>query len=280
LRALYGMRGEPVPGSTTWGANLDYTDSPTITYTPVTGEEFATRVLAPIPPTTIIYLSQSGWSIDRVLECCVQQINDVGNAPIHEVTQGEVLDTSRFRRVAELLKQAQDAGYLRFGIEYVAGQSGTYLYLPPVPATLGNEAKELKTLLGLPPEAATKVRLTGNAVRTEPNELAMQTRSLYAAMYALAQRVPVPAEHVRDHQAATRPSADAMESASPWMRVEHNRLPQVDPFSQVFYNGYWFYIDKSDWSSKRTFALLTYLFSLQSTAKEQSAPLLTVPAGR
>jgi hypothetical protein len=108
----------------------------------------------------------------------------------------------------------------------------------------------------------------------------MQTRSLYAAMYALAQRIPVPVEHVRDHQAATRPSADAMESASPWLCVEHSRLPQVDPFAQVFYNGYWFYIDKSDWSSKRTFALLTYLFSLQSTAKEQTAPLLTVPAGR
>jgi hypothetical protein len=108
----------------------------------------------------------------------------------------------------------------------------------------------------------------------------MQTRSLYAAMYALAQRVPVPAEHVRDHQATTRPSADALESASPWLCVEHSRLPQVDPFAQVLYNGYWFYIDKSDWSSKRTFALLTYLFSLQSTAKEQSAPLLTVPTGR
>jgi len=145
---------------------------------------------------------------------------------------------------------------------------------------LENEAKELKTLLGLPPEAATKLRLTGNAVRTEPNEVAMQTRSLYAAMYALTQRISVPAEHVRDHQTATRPSADTLESASPWLCIEHSRLPQVDPFAQVFYNGYWFYIDKSDWSSKRTFALLTYLFSLQSTAKEQMAPLLTVPAGR
>ena len=280
LRALYGMRGEPVPGSHTWDANLSYSDSPTITYTPVTGEEFATRVLAPIPPTTIIYLSQSGWSIDRVLGCCVQQINDVGNAPTHELAEGGAVDTSRFRRVAGLLKKAQDAGYLRFGIEYVAGQTGTYLYLPPVPATLENEAKELKTLLGLPPEAATKLRLTGNAVRTEPNEVAMQTRSLYAAMYALTQRISVPAEHVRDHQTATRPSADALESASPWLCIEHSRLPQVDPFAQVFYNGYWFYIDKSDWSSKRTFALLTYLFSLQSTAKEQMAPLLTVPAGR
>jgi hypothetical protein len=280
LRAMYNMRGEPVPGSNTWDANLSYSDSPTITYTPLTGEEFASRVMAPIPPTTIIYLSQSGWSIDRVLQCCVQQINDVSNLPIHELAEGKAADVSRFRRVAELLKRAQDAGYLRFGIEYAPNQTGTYLYLPPVPAALEKEAKELKALLGLPAEAVNKVRLTAEAVRSEPNEIAMQTRSVYAAMYALAQQIPVPAEHIGNRQTSTRASAAAEEGAPQWLRIEYSRLPQVDAFAQVFYNGYWFYIDKSDWSSKRTFALLTYLFSLQSTAKEQAAPLLTVPAGR
>jgi hypothetical protein len=280
LRAMYNMRGEPVPESHTWGANLAYTDSPTITYTPLTGEEFATRVMAPIPPTTIIYLAQSGWSVDRVLECCVQQINDVGNSPIHEVTQAEAPDSGRFQRLAELLKKAQDVGYLRFGVEYAANQNETFLYLPPVPAALEKEEKELRELLGVPPEAVNRVRLTASAVRAEPNEIAMQTRSLYAAMYALAQEVAVPREHIRGRQASTRPTAEEPERASRWLRIEHSRLPQIDPFAQVLYNGYWFYIDKSDWSSKRTFALLTYLFSLQSAAKGQAGPLLTVPAGR
>jgi hypothetical protein len=51
-----------------------------------------------------------------------------------------------------------------------------------------------------------------------------------------------------------------------------------DAFAQVFYNGYWFYIPKSDWRSKRTFALLTYLFSLQATEAGEG-PLVTIPAG-
>jgi len=280
LRALYNMRGEPVPGSNTWDANLSYSDSPTITYTPLTGEEFANRVMTPIPPTTIIYLSQSGWSIDRILETCVQQINDIGNAPIHELAQAASPDISRFRRLAELMKRAQDGGYLRFSIEVVADQSATYLYLPPVPARLESEAREIRELLGLSSEPAQKLRLTGHALRLEPNEVAMQTRSLYGCMYALAQGVSVPAEHVRSHQTSTRPSPTDEEDASRWLRVQHSRLPQVDPFAQVLYNGHWFYIDKSDWSSKRTIALLTYMFSLQSTAKGQGAPVLTVPAGR
>lgn len=280
LRGIYGMRGEPVPGSQTWGANLDYTDSPTITYTPLTGEEFALRVMAPIPPTTIIYLCQSGWSIDRVLETCVQQVNDIANAPIHELAQAEAPDTSRFRRLAEVLKKAQDGGCLRFGIESIAGENATYLHIPPVPAALEGEAKEIRELLGLSSEPSHKVRLTGHAVRLGPGEIAMQTRSLYGCMYALAQSIFVPAEHVRGHQTSTRPSPVDGEDGPRWLRVEHSRLPQIDPFAQVFFNGYWFYIEKSDWSSKRTFALLTYMFSLQSTARGQAEPLLTVPAGK
>ncbi|HVP10635.1 MAG TPA: hypothetical protein VMV94_05535 [Phycisphaerae bacterium] len=280
LRAVYNMRGEPVPGSHTWGANLEYTDSPTITYTPLTGEEFSNRVMAPIPPTTIIYLSKSGWSIDRLLECCVQQINDVGNTPIHELKEAEPPDISRFRRLAELLKKAQDSGALRLGVEYNAGQSATYLYLSPVPQEMAGEAAEVRSLLGLPEGAANRIRLSAGDTRTEPNEVAMQTRSVLATMYALAQAIPVPAEHLRNRQVSDRLPADGEEAAPKWLRVEYSHLPQVDPFAQVFYNGYWFYIDKSDWSSKRTFALLTYLFSLQATTKGQAEPLLTVPAGR
>jgi hypothetical protein len=280
LRALYGMRGEPVPGSHAWDANLAYSDSPTISYTPLTGEEFSRRVMAPIPPATIIYLSQSGWSIDRLLECCVQQINDVGNSPIHEVAQTEAPDAGRFQRLADLLKKAQDAGFLRCSVEAVADQNMTYLVLPPVPPGWEREAKELRGLLDLPGETPGKFRLTSGAVRREPNEIAMQTRSLLAAMYALAQGIDVPSEHVRASQVSSRPSAAEQDSDSQWLCIRHSHLPQVDPFAQVLYNGYWFYIDKSDWSSKRTFALLTYLFSLQSTAQAQMAPVITVPAGR
>jgi hypothetical protein len=280
LRGVYGMRGEPVTGSNTWGANLDYEDSPTISYTPVTGEEFANRVMAPIPPTTIIYLSQSGWSFDRILECCVQSINGLANTPIHELDEPGPVDDGRFRRLAALFKKCQDAGVLRFGVEYDEGQAATYLYWPSVPMEWESEANEVKGLLGLPAGPLKKVRLTGNAVRLQPDEIAMQTRSLLAAMYALAQEVPVPAEHLRSHQASTRPWAQEEESALRWLNIRHSRMPQLDPFVQVFYNGLWFYIDKSDWSSKRTFALLTYLFSLQATAKGQTGPVVTVPAGK
>ena len=82
LRALFDVRPDPVPMSR-WGTNLGWQDRPTVTYTPVQGEEFANRVMSPIPFTTIMSLAESGWNIDQVFECCVQSVNDLGNNPIH-----------------------------------------------------------------------------------------------------------------------------------------------------------------------------------------------------
>jgi hypothetical protein len=280
LRAIYGIRGEPPQEHQTWEANLDYSDTPTISYAPLTGQDFSDRVMAPIPPTTIIYLSESGWSIDRILETCVQGINDVRNVPLHETEGPDSIDVGRFRRLAKLLKQAQDAGILRLGVEQEAGQNATYLYTSMPPPELAPMQQEVRELLGLPPEASGKIRLSDSAVRRSPDEVAMQTRSVLATMYALAQQIDVPSEHLDNDQAPATRSVAEQNAAPHWLCIEHSRLPQADPFVQVFYNGYWFYIAKTDWSSKRTFALLTYLFSLQSAAKGQTAPLITVPAGR
>ncbi|GAG25233.1 unnamed protein product, partial [marine sediment metagenome] len=83
LRGYYGIRSDPSKMDE-WGVNLKYINRPTITYTPLQGEEFANRVMAPIPPLTLIYLSQSGWGIDRLFGCCVQRVNGIRNAAVRE----------------------------------------------------------------------------------------------------------------------------------------------------------------------------------------------------
>ena len=50
-------------------------------------------------------------------------------------------------------------------------------------------------------------------------------------------------------------------------------------FVSVRYEDFWFWIDKRDASSKRTFSILLFLFRLAETGDTPSAPLLTVPIG-
>src|SRR5215467_3662331 len=45
-------------GSATFGTTLDYGEKPTVTYTPLTGEEFAARLLAPIPLDSVMLFEQ------------------------------------------------------------------------------------------------------------------------------------------------------------------------------------------------------------------------------
>jgi hypothetical protein len=65
------------------GANLSYSERPTITYTPSSGEGFTQRMVRPIPMEAISSLGQSGWPVDLLLLTTVSRINDV--ADLYEV---------------------------------------------------------------------------------------------------------------------------------------------------------------------------------------------------
>lgn len=64
----------------TLGTTLGYSEHPTVTYTPLTGEDFAERMLAPIPLDSLMLFEQAGWSAERLLLVAVQRVNDVYNA--------------------------------------------------------------------------------------------------------------------------------------------------------------------------------------------------------
>lgn len=281
LMAIYGNDKHPTR-QRTWGASLGYTDSPTITYTPVQGEKFANRMMTAIPEMTILQLCQSGWGIDQLLECCVQRINGISNLPLAGIRDSNRPEDPRFRRVATLLRAAQDAGLLLFAIETApGGEKAVYLRAAPEPRGLEDARRELRELLGYSDGPVAALKLVPAPFKTGPDELAMQTRSLLGVMWALARGVAVPAEHVKrgwadDYRPATQPEGD--EDKAQWLQVGCSVLPRPDAYVQVFYKGHWFYIDESDTLSKRTFALLDYLFSLQQTEKGQDLPVVTVPA--
>ncbi|OGA55033.1 MAG: hypothetical protein A3F74_07395 [Betaproteobacteria bacterium RIFCSPLOWO2_12_FULL_62_58] len=100
------------PGATfrEFGATGTYTDRPTISYTPVTGEKYIGKLLRPIPPQAIFAMIQAGHPADYILSLTVRAINDAYNysgAPArarHEDPE--------FRRVIEAFRRIQQAGAL------------------------------------------------------------------------------------------------------------------------------------------------------------------------
>lgn len=61
------------------GTSGRYTDRPTITYTPLTGEKFLESFLTPLPPVNVFSLMQSGYAADFLLELCLDSFNGLDN---------------------------------------------------------------------------------------------------------------------------------------------------------------------------------------------------------
>jgi hypothetical protein len=66
-------------GAVGLSAQGQFTDRPTITYTPLQGEAFARSFMTPIPPAALLSLIQAGNPVDVVLRLAVTVVNGIHN---------------------------------------------------------------------------------------------------------------------------------------------------------------------------------------------------------
>ena len=54
-------------------------ETPTVTYTPLTGNRFVRSVLEPMPPQVLLGMVGAGWAVDSLFRFSVRSINGVRN---------------------------------------------------------------------------------------------------------------------------------------------------------------------------------------------------------
>ena len=111
---------EGAPGTFGFGAEASFQERPTITYTPLQGDQFIKRVLAPITLQTIALLYDSGWKIDRLFLLCLQGMNKAKNAPSATGPTPDLApDYEGFAQAVSILRsfQSQDAMEMFLEIE-------------------------------------------------------------------------------------------------------------------------------------------------------------------
>ncbi len=258
-----------------------YTDRPTITYAPITGQQFNKSFMTPIPPGAILFLMQSGWPVDMVFPVTVDSINGLRS----RVTAGTNQRSGDpvFYRVIALLRKIQKSGAV--GMRIVKGKDEketTVMFFhqknitPEIEATL----QEVNRLLGLKP-GAKEIQVTYGLIPASDREIAMLTRSMLQIMVELATQIDVPPQHVTEGQ--TIPSwvqiGSAEEKIGQLIKIHSSPKQPENAFTAVKYEDHWFWIDKRDFKSKRTFAFLMILFSLTETGGKEGLPLVTIPAG-
>ena len=258
-----------------------FTDRPTITYAPITGQKFNKSFMTPIPPRAILFLMQSGWPIDLVFPLTVDAVNGLRS----RVAAGSSQRTGdpAFYRVISLLREIQKSGAVGMRIFKESDHKETTVMFfhrknmtPEIEAAL----KEVNELLGLNPEEQ-ELAVTYGLIPSNDREIAMLTRSMLHIMVKLATQIHVPSQHVSEGR--TVPSLAAPDSAEEKVGQLINIRSSVDKpensYAAVNYKDHWFWIDDMDFKSKRTFTFLMILFSTTESGDKEGLPLVTIPAG-
>jgi hypothetical protein len=285
--ATFGVEGTSRT-STVLGGALGYEESPTITFVPLQGEEFTRHLLTPIGAQPLFLLAQSGWSVERLLRCCAQQINGIRNAPSTAgptPVRGD--DAAEFVTLAALLREMQVDGTLA---SLVAGADGApsptfdgqprFVFGPIGQPLADGRIVHLRSMLRLN-DQCTEFPVRAGLGSGEGCAVVLQTRSLLGVMFFLSLGVEVPQDHL-ERGLVTR-TVDEKGAPYEWSRLVGNLLRvrcsdrEVDAaFVQVRYRGKHWYLADDDLESKSTFFLLTWLFNLQATSQPGVGPMLTV----
>ncbi len=260
------------------GTQGRFTDRPTITYTPLTGNRFIENIATPISPRAIFETIEHGFPAHAMLQMGVASINGLRNVD-SDLDGGQPADP-RFLEVAQLLRDAQRRGAVgtRTRVD-AAGERAVVITLRNPRATDEDRATRLRVreLLGLDPEA-TEFELVGGDFATHPRQIAVRGRSLLRVLQVMALYVEVPERDVAEGR-ATRglevPGAGAQQGG---FRVMSADDEPEDAFVSVRYRDRYYYVSDRDLSSKRLLSFIMILFSLADRSEDAAKPVITIPA--
>lgn len=263
------------------GAEGTLTDRPTITYSPLTGANFVRKLLAPIPPSAVLSLIQSGWPADLVLRTTVQAIN--GRSNQSGMGQRKSPADEDFHYLINLLRSIQQSGAFGMRFEQSTPERDTtvlFFYRAELDPNVAITIKALKDLLNLDP-GSRRYRVAYGAIPSGNDEIAILTRSVIQILIELSSYIQVPQEHIERNLAqqtsALRTDLDA--GVAPLIQIESGLEKPEDTFVQVQYQDYWYWIDAEDFASKRVFTFLMLILMLSETGEGGKLPVLTIPAG-
>ncbi|MBK8196931.1 MAG: hypothetical protein IPK75_01080 [Acidobacteria bacterium] len=287
LATAFGLDDGPFNEVLGADAAVGKSETPTAIYNVLRGGAYAQQLLQPVAPESIFLLSQSGWSVERLLLCCVARIGDLDNARSAAGPTPELLPDNRdFRELARLMRRLQLSGDLlvqvlddktdhppRVIVTWHAGSADgealAGMFKSHKVAAAFSVENELYSA-----ELATRSEKKGDAP--------LRGRSLLGMMAALSHTVDVPPEHqalVMQTQGGTpgagpgpcKPAAPWGEVIGDYFAVSWSRERPDTASVAVPYRGVWFYVDDSCRNAKSTLDLIGHLYALQAGLSQSGA---------
>lgn len=261
------------------GAQGQFTDRPTITYTPLMGERFARSMMMPAPPVALLSLIQSGTPVDLMFRLMVNTVNGIDNR------QGGDLRTRpadpEFYVLLERLRRIQLSGAIGIRVRKVDREEAVLLaFRQKAEPSIEADILAVGQMLGLD-RGARDFRVVYGAMAANDREIAVLTRSVLEVLVNLSSFITVPEAHVADRRVGPSlpPEVGPSGPIRPLIRIASSPDRPADAFVVVPYRDHWFWIDDRDLPSKRLFSFLMMIFTLVEPGSREAPPALTIPAG-
>jgi len=270
--------------------SAQYSDSPTVTYTPYQGQSYAQQFLAELDFERFVVLYRAGWDIEYLVRILVTHM---GNQDFFVDSRKGYFDPETHRRLLELadiIGRMDDRGELDI-VTVSPGKDKPNITLMTMRFKSDALLKQVESLLDVrfklttTPEGhkVAKLRLThvreqelgeesgGNG---EFTTIGFSLRNCLRAMDLLSQGIQVPKE-----LASRKSGFDLHAQFSDIMDIRSSRTRPADAYVAVNHDGWWYSIRQEDTRSKEVLQLMLNLFALQSADPPKTTPVLTLPVG-
>ncbi len=261
------------------GGRAVWSERPTITYSPVEGQDFAANLLTPINPDEVFSLIEAGWNAERSLRLLLKSINGVG---AYDPATRQL--NPHFFEVLDAFKVLQDEEAL--GIRREKGEDTdrvrTFVYLrdvdenPAIVQAIGTLMSHLRLSDG----GGEGVEVVFGPYFRDGRTIAMQTMSIMDILTESAAYILVPEEHVQEGRTrANRTVAEDDHRSRPLLWVYSSPEKPEDALVSIQSRGFWYYIDDRDIDSKKTFSFLMIIMQLTAAQQVNRGPAVTIGAG-
>ncbi|MCC8395199.1 hypothetical protein LJ656_21660 [Paraburkholderia sp. MMS20-SJTR3] len=279
-------------------AGVSYSNRPTFTFTPTTGEAFASAYIRPLAPSLVLPLAEGGVPIDLLLRITAQSIGGLqnGNALGGENSAG----APGFFELIQALRRLQLAGELNIETRQVdarpankaAGKSGNDaaataqlgVFLTIGATSSGESARtaadvaRVRKLLHLSPKTHSYEIVYGPSSGYRNGErITMVTRSVLGILSDLGAQVQVPPERIAD--GSTKPTVGLIGGETrPTIIIHSGQRAPADAYVSIAYGPSVYWVERNDFDSKYAFTVVQNLMALAEADTSNKAPVVTIPA--
>ena len=258
--------------------SASYSNHPTFTFTPTTGDAFATAYIRPLAPALVLPLAQGGIPIDLLLRISAQSIDGLRNGTA--LGGSRSAGTPGFFQLIHAARRLQLAGELNVELRNENGANHVFLVIAVSndshePPSAAADRRLMRQLLHLPRDTGSFEVVYGQSAA--PGRIALMTRSVLGILTDLGAQIDVPAASVAS--GATKATVGLIGGETrPTIAVHSGPTAPADAYVAIPFENTAYWIDSNDFDSKYAFTVVQDLMALAEADTSSKAPIVTIPA--